>query len=335
MSPALPLQIHLEIAIFLEVEDQLSYLRAFPQLARLFGPRHFAPKGKFRDNILHCITETHTADLALDTAIFTDLIACSGANLHIQNRFNYTPLNNAIGASNYTFAKLILDKDPSGINLKDEQGRSALHRAVEEDFISGLALLLAQPGIDPNLTNEEDQNMTALIKCLRGNFNKGAELLIALENIDLNHVDGYSHTALFYAAGWGKEDLVRRMLGRTDLEVELDVNQEDSLGHTALYHAAVENHVGIVDMLLDTGRIRVHWEDGGYKNPLHPAARTGAVEALERLLGCEGVRVNAVDGSGHTAYQYADDERCRRLLLDHGAVPGPSAYCLHPRINTV
>ncbi|RDW83668.1 ankyrin repeat domain-containing protein [Aspergillus mulundensis] len=343
MVTKLPLEIQLEIAEYLMPEYQLCYLRAFPHLARLFGPRQFKPKGEFMDNILHTITALGGEDmhrryhwsnikrqlelrprLALDTAIFTDLIACKSANLHIQNKFNDTPLMNAISASSLTFAKLILDKDPSGINLTDQEGRAALHRAVEAESTAGLALLLAQPGVDPNMVMDKYRNRTPLIQCLWRYFYKGAELLIAHRNIDLNHAAGDGDTALIMAARHGQDDLVRRILDRADVKV--NVNDEGNKGYTALDHAIVGNHAGIVDMLLGTDGIRPRWDsrdgDDWRRNPLYVAARAGAVNALERLLKCEHARVHATNFSGRDlAYYDIRNPRCRRLLLDHGALP--------------
>ncbi|KAL5043035.1 ankyrin repeat-containing domain protein [Aspergillus fruticulosus] len=206
----------------------LFFLRAFPHYARLFTPRHFISQGIYWDTLLHEITGDDPDDsdretepergIARVTAIFTDLISCKGVNIHCQNYFDDTPLMNTMSASNYAFANLLLDKDPSGINLRDEEGRTALNRAIEAGFEAGVALLLEQPASEV-ISSEA--------------FFGGAELLIKSPTTDLSHQDEWDDTALILAAQGVQTDLVRLMPEKPGAVV--DVNAEDNNGHTALY----------------------------------------------------------------------------------------------------
>ena len=68
--------------------------------------------------------------------------------------------------------------------LTDHKGRTALYRAVEAAFDEGVALLLAQPNIDPNIAATGDMDQTPLIRAINQRLTSIAERLIKHDGTD-------------------------------------------------------------------------------------------------------------------------------------------------------
>ncbi|KAL4796265.1 ankyrin repeat-containing domain protein [Aspergillus venezuelensis] len=190
-------------------------------------------------------------------------------------------------------AKILLEKGQewdrnqgqgsSGINLTDHKGRTALYRAVEEAFDEGVALLLAQPNIDPNIAATGDMDRTPLIRAINPRLTSIAERLIKHDGTYFDLVDNAGYTTLMQAASC-----------------------------PALHVACVKNHARIVDTLLATGvpQELEESEDQEEKDrcgtPLHWAAEAGALDALKCVLEWDDYDVDLI-GCAH-------DEGCRLLL---------------------
>ncbi|KAL5001021.1 ankyrin repeat-containing domain protein [Aspergillus recurvatus] len=179
-------------------------------------------------------------------------------------------------ASNYTVAKLILNKEPSGIGLRDEEGRTALDRAIEETFEASVALLPEQPSIDAN--------------------------------------DEWGDTALILAVQEGQTDLVRLMLDKP--EAAVDVNVDDDNGHTALHFVLAGNRDAISDMLLAEDELGAGHLGLAGREALYWALIAGNLDVLERLLERDDVNVNFPDRQGKMAYKLARGGRVQTSALE-------------------
>jgi hypothetical protein len=111
-------------------------------------------------------------------------------------------------------------------------------------------------------------------------------------NIDL--CDSASCTPLYYAAEWGREDLVRRLLDHG-----ADVNARGGDDGSALQAAAARDNEAVVRLLLDHGAC-VNAQGGHYGSVLQAAAFRGN-EALFQLLLDYGADVNAQGGCHRSA----------------------------------
>lgn len=120
------------------------------------------------------------------------------------------------------------------------------------------------------------------------------------------------------AALRGNTDDVRRFLS----EKKYAVDALDEHGFTALHYAAQNNHVFIINMLLDFGaKLNVTGVDGS--TPIHLAARFNSMDALVSLLdaGAKVSVLNSVIGSTalHEAAAFGNRDIVEYLLKDKKA----------------
>ncbi|KAL2823962.1 ankyrin repeat-containing domain protein [Aspergillus pseudoustus] len=328
-GPVLPTEIILLIATYLKPLDQISLLQVFPSIAGLFNLHQFAASDENGDTILHLQARKKTAtedseEPSVDIPFYPSLLDSNqGAILHPQNRDGTTPLMDAAFAGNIPFMQLVLEKDPGGLNLVDENGATALWYAVYAGEAPAIALLLEQPTIDVNhqVTVGEGRDAHQITPLLHALWNGLGEydtvsLLIKHPETDLTVPDMNGETAIHMAIRQEREDLVRDILecGR------LDVNSACG-PWTPLHTAAGCGDVGLVKLLLAQDGIEVNRPTPTGETPL---MNTRSPRCMKVLLAHPGIEVDLVDdfgwsALGYTAYQ--GDLECARVLLRHGARP--------------
>ncbi|KAL2813998.1 ankyrin repeat-containing domain protein [Aspergillus granulosus] len=229
--PTLPTEIILHIATYLAPLDQETLIWTFSHLARLFTSRQFESTDENGDTILHLQARTHrrgprAVPDARKGACFSALITSNqGSSLHPQNHAGVTPLMSATRAHNLQFMRLLLAKDPEGVNITDKKGETALWHAIFASHIDGVALLLQQPLTDVNhrmlvhdyMWEDEDIEVTPLIWALGHGLGayKLISLFLAHPAIDLACVDGDGWNPLMLAViGDGDDDRVHQILER-------------------------------------------------------------------------------------------------------------------------
>ncbi|KAL2831370.1 ankyrin repeat-containing domain protein [Aspergillus pseudoustus] len=331
--PALPAKIILLIAIYAEPPDQESLLQAFPGIAGLFTFHHFASTDNNGNTVLHLQAQARTTSKAnrhtRKVLCFPSILASSqGSCLHPQNDDGVTPLMYAAKAHNLKFMRLLLAKDPDGVNMIDNEGTTALWYAVFSAHVKGLGLLLSQPTINVNHPKHikdrygYEYDATPIIYALDSGFGnyETVSLLLKHPAIDLTWVDENGHNPLMLAIWGDREDLVPDILTHRDA---FDINATRSDGGTALHLAAYQYSPEIIEMLLAEDGIEPDLPDSKGQTPLLWATYDLAIEAL--LTHSRGaVAVNHVDRLGRSALSYAaerDNEMCARMLLKYGAKP--------------
>ncbi|KAJ9157857.1 Ankyrin repeat protein [Pleurostoma richardsiae] len=106
-------------------------------------------------------------------------------------------------------------------------------------------------------------------------------------------------TPLYYAASFGLTGIVQSLVSE---EVDLDA-PGSRFGGTAVHAAAYRSHFPALKVLLDAGADATK-ADFERVTPLHSAAANGDLEVM-RLLLKFGAKVDAKDGMGETAYDWA------------------------------
>jgi ankyrin repeat protein len=249
--------------------------------------------------------------------------SAEGAILHPQNLRGETPLMEAAYAGNVPAMQLLLEKDPDGLNIVNEDGETVLWYAVYGAKAPAIAFLLDLPSVDANHqvnTNVwDDSQITPLMHALDRREYDVASLLIKHPKTDLTFPDHYTgETAIHLAINKGRENLVRDMLecGR------LDINAGSSARNwTALHKAAACRDVAIIKLLLAQDGINVNCQSSSGATPL---MRTRSPRVLKLLLAHTGIEVDLVDDFGWSALGYAaerGDRGCAWVLLQHGARP--------------
>jgi len=127
------------------------------------------------------------------------------------------------------------------------------------------------------------------------------DLVLALRTAPGIKVDASDHegnTALILAAYAGLDEAVIALR-------DMGINAADVHGDTALIIAANENHIGVVNILLQAPDINVNSANRHALTALHCAALADHQGILCELLKADDIDVNAVDDHGHTALMLA------------------------------
>ena len=163
----------------------------------------------------------------------------------------------------------LVERKPQAAEERDEQGVSAVRRAVYAGH-GGIATILldANPALD-------------VFDAAAVGRTRGLEALLAGEPAlaQARASDGF--TALHLAAFFGREDAARLLL-----EHGADANavaRNAELEVAPLHSAAAGGHGSIVKLLLEHGADPNARQRGGF-TPLHAAAQNGDRESVEALL---------------------------------------------------
>ncbi|KAL9118356.1 MAG: hypothetical protein Q9187_005101 [Circinaria calcarea] len=141
------------------------------------------------------------------------------------------------------------------------------------------------------------------------------KLLVGRDDVEVNSEDKYGRTLLSQASENGNETIIRFLLSKGG-----DINAEGAYYGNALQTAAAKGHETTVRFLLSEGA-DINAQGGFYSNALQAAA-AGGHEIIVQLLLSEGADINAQGGVYSTALQHAvamGHETIIRLLLSEGA----------------
>lgn len=168
-----------------------------------------------------------------------------------------SPLLPAAAEGHVHIVKLLLQR---GENVNaTRSGATALHYSAERDHVKVVEELLSHPEIELDDmsyktygTDELCLESSILGTCLR-NASKNGHLdvvtMLLQQGAKVNEVDEYELTALHWAAEHGHIDVVEALLKRP----EIDVHVRSSMYGTPLDVASNNEHVNVVEMLLQHG----------------------------------------------------------------------------------
>uniref|UniRef100_T1H9E5 ANK_REP_REGION domain-containing protein n=1 Tax=Rhodnius prolixus TaxID=13249 RepID=T1H9E5_RHOPR len=228
------------------------------------------------------------------------------------------------GEGGVVAASALLSAAPELINVKDQDGYSALHLAVIAGNLSLAKLLLSQ-GADVNSADNEGHTpahwatVCGEIASLEYLLSHGGEANIG---------DVHGGCPLHYAAqmcGPASDMPADRRLGMASLRILLengaDPNRPDSHGRPPILWAASAGSSEAILVLVNTGA-NVAAADKDGLTALHCAASRGHTDCVETLISLCNAEVDVIDNNGCSALFYAvtlghaDATQC---LLNHGA----------------
>ena len=122
---------------------------------------------------------------------------------------------------------------------------------------------------------------------------------LSLGTVELK--DETDRTPISWAAGNGHEGVVRRLIERSDV----DVDAKDDCGSTPLIWAAENGHETVVRLLIERDDVDINAKDNQGKTPLICAAKRGREAVVSLLIERDDVDIGAMDNEGKTALSWA------------------------------
>ncbi len=207
----------------------------------------------------------------------------------------------------------ILSLNPN-VNIRNSDGNSALNLVVQ-NHREDIGKELLQHGANIFSTNKD--NCSPLRLALE---DKTGEKDWLLTSKTIAATDGSGNTALHYAAEWGLESAVQKLL-----EKGADPNARNANGETPIFSAAENDNTNILSLLAKEGA-DISIRDHLGSTPLHIAVRWNALNEVPELIKM-GISVNTQNISGQTPLSEAvivGNVEMAELLLQNGANPNSS-----------
>jgi ankyrin repeat protein len=196
----------------------------------------------------------------------------------------------AIEADDVDAARALLAADPSLASERDEEGVSALMRAIYLSDGSMVEVLLAHR---PKLDVFEASAL--------GDVGRLSELLSDDPSLaDARGSDGF--TVLHLAAFFGESEAARLLISRG---AEVDSRGSGWMTGTPLHSAASSGHTDIAVLLLEAGADPDSRQSGGW-TPIHAAALNRDSPLVEELLQ-RGADPTAINDDGRSVRDLAED----------------------------
>ncbi len=170
--------------------------------------------------------------------------ALSQADEDHADTYGNTTLHHACWNEQSEVVKVLLEKDPAGVDKLNDEGESPLILAVRRSNLMIVELLLAA-GAKPGCA-DADGVFPLHIAAGNGDLFVGKALLKSGAGVNEKTSDG--QTPLIVAARSGKNDFTAMLI-----ESGADVNGVDNSRHSALYYASDAGYTEIVEQLLIAG----------------------------------------------------------------------------------
>ena len=154
--------------------------------------------------------------------------------------------------------KFLLESETEDVNKTDENKQTALMKAI---FLPGkmhrtrykIVKILLEHGARVNAVDREGR--TALMwACIRGQENVVRKMLdVSILDLDLNAGDRYGNTALFYAASNGQVNTVKQLI-KAMKRFGLNIDKKNTQGMTPILEATKQGHDECAQVLMTEGK---------------------------------------------------------------------------------
>lgn len=216
---------------------------------------------------------------------------------HPNFMFTRSALEDAVGGQHQEMIEFLLKKGADA-NLQNDDGMSALDKAVQRDNLSAVALLIDSGG----LVNPHRPIDAPLHHAASGDLLQIAEYLVAHgATIDFKNYLG--ETPLFIAMSDAYLNQGRLGVANLLLERKANVNLAANNQRRPLHYAAKGNTCQGVKLLISHGA-EINVQDEAGQSPLHLAAASGNIDIVKILVG-KGTNMNLKDREGNTPLHLA------------------------------
>ena len=241
------------------------------------------------------ITALHLTSEKGMLAIVEKLIE-KGADVNIQDEDGDTALIGACQYKQSDVALALLNVDGIEVDLANNNGETALHRASSKGMLSVVEELIEKRA---NAKMQDKDGYTALMVACYDRHTDIALALLKHSNINVDLANNKGETALHHASHHGMLAVVEKLI-----EKDADVNKQDKDGYTALIGACYEKHADVALALLNVDGIEVDLVNVIGETALHRASHQGMLAVVKKLIE-KRADVNKQNEDGYTALIWA------------------------------
>lgn len=201
------------------------------------------------------------------------IAAAKSFDINIKEINGFTQLYIAAGEGHHEVVQMLLEKGADE-TISNPTGETPLHVAVRNNHINAVRSLL-EKGANPNIKDMDGS--TPLHYAASGNNTAILSLLLKYgADPHMQNVDDYTP---FYLAAYVNNDAAIKKLSPNQ-----DINRKGNDGSTQLHVAIKNNHLEVLEMLLNHDDIDPNVQDKNGYTPLHLAIENGNLDAVKMLL---------------------------------------------------
>lgn len=221
---------------------------------------------------------------------------------------DYTPLFSAAVSGYEEIISILLNKNPTWINITDYDRNTVLHWAVRGKKASETIKVLLEYAT-PELIKQNNSNggITPLQCAILNKKIKAAKLLMKAYPELINIIDANGLTPLHYAAEIGNNELCNKMLNLNSELINSVSNSPDISGYgtTVLHCALISGNISLIEKvlsLINNALITVVAKNS--YTALHYAAEKGLTEIVSKILDIRPDALNTPIPQGCYGYGY-------------------------------
>ncbi|KAL3471077.1 ankyrin repeat-containing domain protein [Aspergillus californicus] len=294
-----PIEIFLEIAEILNINERINLMRAIPPLQSRIPHRWIiTPDATDRAAREAGSTMLHVLANNGDAKLLNTLLTPNTMNADLRNGAKRTPLSIACEMGHLAVIQLLCERAEVNVNSGDSTRRTPLSWAAGEGHSHAVRYLIERD--DVLIDRADSWCQTPLMWAVQGGHESVVQGLLAQENIwglasslveedrallrmdlvGINTEDESGRTPLLAAVYNGDPTMVKLLLTRGDVDVTRKYGNDR---RTVLSVACEMGHLEIVRMLFDRGGLELDEVERDSKNPMIWASLCGHMDVVAFL----------------------------------------------------